>query len=306
MNARPTDRSNSVGASEVAALFPERGGSPYKSEYGLWGLKTGLVKDDEEKTERQRMGLDLERPVLELWARRENRVVEHNQRSIAWVGNPRVTATPDAFVMALLGGHGIERGAEIVAVADVKTVQPWARKEWQRDGIPFHYWAQLQHQMLCADVPRAFLVCIFGVDCIEAQEVEADTEFQREISVRVETFWGRVEGRLPPPPVDDHASTRAALLAKKRGVIQIALDNNVLELHESLLAAKKDRTAADKRAKLIEAQILASLGDATSGAFTDGSGYRVLTVERKAFEVKASSSKQLKFYKSEESEDGDE
>ncbi len=267
------DRSKSIGASEVSALFGE---SPWVSEYSLFQLKTGLAEPQEEST-RLAMGKILERPILEYWAAREGFSVSHNTVSAAHPAQRYLTATPDAFVCE--PGAGAEEDG---AGGEVKTVRGSQRREWL-DGVPSWYFLQAQAQMLVWNLARTHLICCFDFDEISHTVIEADPETQAEILRRVDIFHKRVKGELPPPDVDAHPATMAALMQTKRDAEKsIAFDDTIAALDAELTTMTKRKTSLEKDIRGAKAKILKAMGDATRGVFSDGSSYRVSLVNVKA------------------------
>lgn len=267
-----TQPRGTVGASDVAALFGEH---PYLSRYSLYARESGLLAHGEdEHTERQQMGLDLEWPILEIWARREGRTITKG-RGIKLDAAATLSATPDAFVM----NGGVEEPV------DAKTVQPHARREWDA-GAPRHYWWQSQQQILCARAERGWMVPLFGVNELGGVCIEADRDAHEKIIAEVALFWRQVRGEAPPPSADEHRATIAAMMERRRERKTMdfgdpRISDMIAAIDGEYVAARADRLAAEKREDRAKAQILAALGDCDHGTFGDGSGYRVDTITKK-------------------------
>lgn len=276
-------RRSTIGASEIGALFDCH---PYTSRYALWARKSGIeVVDENEHSERQQIGLDLEQPLLEIWAKREGLIVEHNRKSMLRPNLPGLSATPDGLVLAESENS---QPWEIIATVDVKTVRPHERANWRDNGIPEYYAWQLEQQMLVAGVAHGYLVALFGVDEIAATRVEANVQRREHIIDAAAAFWESVRTQTPPE-IDGHKATTDALMRTARDVASKPLDGEIAELDIGLRKIQAQATALAKEERALKNKILAALGDATIGVFSDGSGYRVQTVQRKAYEVKAGS-----------------
>ncbi len=239
------DRSTTIGASEIASLFDC---SPYESRFSLLCKKTGITppEDFDDHTTRQQIGLDLERPVLEIWARREGFIVDHNTHSMRAPSLVGLSATPDGLVI-VEQPNGIRVA---VATVDIKTVRPHQRKDWL-GGIPKHYWWQQQQQMAVCGVPRGYLVALFGVDEIAATCIEVDYDAQAQILREADIFWQQARGELPWPSPDSHRATLEVLMRREREYLT---------------------TDFDRKAK---SDLLNALGTADRGVFANGAGYRV-------------------------------
>lgn len=307
-----------LGASDCAALFYEH---PYMSYYTLWARECGLLAHEEdEHTTRQQMGLDLEKPVLEIWAKREGLQVFHNRKSLVNSALPGLSATPDGLEHKNLAYakpfEWLTDAAtkmmllEVESTQDVKTVQPHERKQWL-DGVPRYYWWQQQQQMLVCGVTHGYLVALFGVERIEHMRIEADKEAHAKIINAADTFWKQVRGELPPPEPDDHKSTLATLMSQKRESKTFDLsDERIADMAYAADCAIKqathDRADAEKRLRAAKSQMLRIIGDADRGIFSTGEGYEIRTVSKKEFTVKASTSRQLKRFTNKDTEEGEE
>lgn len=299
-----------IGASDVAALFHEH---PYMSYYTLWARESGLLAHEpDERTARQQIGLDLEKPVLEIWAKREGLTVGHCTESTK--RHDGISATPDGYVFRFPTLEELTQNANarhiIEATVDVKTVQPHERKQWL-DGIPRYYWWQQQQQMLVCGVTHGYLVALFGVDRIEHTRIEADKEAHAKIIDAAATFWKQVRGELPAPEPDDHKSTLATLMGQKRESKTFDLsapniDALARQIDEEIQMAAEAKSMAEKMHREAKSKMLRLLGDADRGVFSDGSGYEIRTVSKKEFTVKASTSRQLKRFTNKDTETGEE
>ena len=294
-----------IGASDCAALFHEH---PYMSYYTLWARECGLLAHEpDEHTERQQMGLDLEKPVLEIWAKREGLSVEHNTSSLTNHKYTGLSATPDGLEFRV---DPFDHHVEYASTQDVKTVQPHERKQWL-DGIPRYYWWQQQQQMLVCGVSHGYLVALFGFDRIEHTRIEADKDAQQRIVLAAARFWKQVRGELPPPEPDDHKSTLTTLMGQKREskTFDLSAPNiaeMALNIDAELRAANAAKSDAEKRLKAAKSKMLRLIGDADRGIFSDGSGYEIRTVFKKSYTTKDSTSRQLKRFTNENTETGDE
>lgn len=296
-----------IGASDTAALFNEH---PYLSYYSLWARESGLLAhEDDEHTTRQQIGLDLEKPVLEIWARREGLTVLHNTNSISSDRFPGLSATPDG--REYLNG-GVKDGLiciDVVSTQDVKTVRPHERRNWL-DGIPRHYWWQQQQQTLVCQVTHGYLIALFGVDEIAATRIEADKGAHQKIADAAAIFWKQVRGELPPPEPDDHKATLEALMYQRREPKVFDLsDERIADIallcDREIRGFSADKAMAEKRLRSAKARMLTLIGDCDRGVFPDGSGYEVRTMYRKAHAVKESTYNKLVRFSGEQTEEGE-
>ncbi len=289
----------------MAALFDEH---PYISRYSLFCDKAGLTPERAwgKYTDRQQIGLDLERPVLEIWAKREGLEARHNTKAMIHSEFQGLAATPDGLIVRDTSPPDSPCSKFMyVATADVKTVRPHERKQWLH-GIPRHYYWQVQQQTLCANTSHGYLIALFGVDEIAATRIEADKEAHARIISEAAIFWRQVRGELPPPEPDDHKATLAAMMAKERTRTTIELDLDAAQISDALKNAQQKKSIAERDIKRLKSAILKKLGGADCGVWPDGSGYRVETVARAGYTTEATQFKQLTRFTGEQTEEGGE
>lgn len=272
--------------------------SPFESRYGLYLRETGQrAHEEDDKPERLQLGTELEPAILQIWAKREGRKIEHN-RTAQFFGS-LISATPDGF----------DTTTQIVETVDAKTVQPWERRDWL-EGVPRYYWWQVQQQTLCWSAPAGWIVALFGVQELAGTRIEADHKAHDAIVREAATFWKQVRGEIPPPPPDEHRSSVAGLMAKRRESKTIDFgDARIAEMMATIdqeyteaRAALKDAKKREQRAK---ARLLAALGDADRGTFPDGHGYAIQWQVRRGYTTKDTKFPQLVTFTGSNTEDGE-
>jgi predicted phage-related endonuclease len=279
---------------------------PYESEYSLFCKKVGLVPPRED-TERLKVGRFLEQAILSEWKGRYayaysggSRGLFHNTDIQTHRAYYFITATPDA-----MGFETDERGDEYKIVADVKTVEPMRRADWNA-GVPEYYRLQIEQQMLVTGAKRGVLIALFGFNELSHEWIDADPVLQNEIVKRITTFWKRVQGELPPPEADGSDATTDALKARVLTAKAIELPPDVREWEGILAGAEKEVKKHEAVVQEMKNKIRASLGDATVGIHGDGSGWRVQTINRREVVTKASTYTKLVKFEPKEHEKGSE
>lgn len=291
VNALKPSRRESVGASEIGALF---GCSPFQSEYSLWALKTGLIQEQEDN-ERLRAGRFLEEAILNEFNRINKMEITYNAKTYTHDRHP-LSATPDGIWRL---DEPKYEAMKYGIVADVKTVGPHMHEKWE-NGTPEYIKLQIQQQMLVLGAQRGLTIAMFGFSDPRHEWIERDESIHAEIIKRIETFWKRVTGELPPPEVDGHRATTAAL--KKRVALSksIQFDEGIRE-YAQIMAEHSEKIKVSKQiVDEMENRIIAAMGNAEVGLFADGTGFNIKTIQRKAYEVKANSYQQLKRIKNKE------
>jgi predicted phage-related endonuclease len=272
------DRKDYVGSTEIVALV-EPDESPFTSAYAMWLEKTGLIERDDSPTERMKTGKYLERAILDEWNMRNKRSFVFNTSPI-YIGDG-IAATPDG--MDTFSSEG----------AEVKTVTSHRRSDWD-NGTPRYIWWQCQHEMLCTGFKRIAVIAQFGFDSLEHEWIVSDRDAHARILGACAEFWKRVRGELPPPEVDGHEATTDALKRRKLDAKVIEFGADIREWAQILALQKAKEKEAKSIAKTMENKIRAALGDATTGVWPDGTGFRILTKNVKEYMVKARTQTELK------------
>lgn len=289
-------RQRDVTASAAGALF---GVHEYITAFGLYALKAGLISEDAEETAPMRRGRLLEPVALQLLA--EERPDWKIERGTAYYRDPvaRIGATPDAFAR--------DPARSNFGIVQVKTVEPSIfRKKWKNaDGeteVPL--WIAIQALIEC-ELTGASWACVaplvigFGVE-IEPIEIPLHSGLMPELRERVAAFWRNVDAGIAPDP---DFGRDAEIIAKLNrdcdgSSIDLSNDNRIRSmLDEDADLASKIKDLTEQR-KAIKAETLAKIGPAAT-AIVDGKVVLTArTIHKKAFEVKASSYRDLRFKRS--------
>jgi len=65
--------------------------------------------------------------------------------------------------------------------------------------LPLYYQVQIQQQLACADLKRAYAPVLFAGNSLKVFEVDADEAVQAHIIERMVWLWDCVQNRTPPP-----------------------------------------------------------------------------------------------------------
>lgn len=175
-------RRNSIGASDAAVIL---GISPWKTRYRLWCEKLGA--EQQEETYAMRRGSAMEPQALAAY-----------EKHAGAQFFPEVVFHPKyPFIMASLDGLSLDgkRGVEIKCPGKETINQA------KKGDVPQHYYAQLQHQMLCAGLRQMDYYCFDGEEgiCIT---VEFDETFAASMLDEELAFWALVKAKTPPALTD--------------------------------------------------------------------------------------------------------
>jgi putative phage-type endonuclease len=103
------------------------------------------------------------------------------------------------FLIANIDRRIIAENGAGPGVLEVKTASGWAFKEWQNDGLPLNYYAQIQHYFSVTGYTwGAFAVLVDG-RAFDVIPVVADSEFIDAATARLIDFWNNhIMAKVPP------------------------------------------------------------------------------------------------------------
>lgn len=270
------ERRTGIGSSDAAAVC---GLSPWSNPLGVYLDKTGQLPDWEGN-------------AATAWGTRLEPIIAD-----AYQAETGVTLKP-----APLRRHGVYpwmiANVDRVArdrIVEIKTANFFARDEWGEPGsdeIPEHYLVQVQHQLaVCPEFEWADVAVLIGgqdfrVYCVQRNAAVIDrlTDIEAE-------FWGRVQNRTPPEPDWSHPRT-AELIDHLYGLNEIEsaiLDDEAQQLVDEYVRLGDESSAATAKRAEVKARLIYLMGGAGTGCLPDGRAVCRKTIERKAYEVKATS-----------------
>lgn len=286
-------RKRDVTASVAAALL---GQHPYTSAYQVWASKTGRLSDEAENSAMKR-GRLLEPVAIELL--REERpdwIIEYPLGNTYYRHRDlRIGATPDAFAsVRSQGGRGI---------VQAKTTSDWSfRHNWldpDTGDVVLPIWIAVQ-AIVEADLTGADWAAVavltvgHGIE-LNVIDIPLHEGVRDRLYKAVADFWAVIDAGSHPKI--DWMKDGATVLDIYRDTDGSTADLSEVDNFDRLVAeyraAKDAAAAASKDAEILKPQIIAALGNAEIGETLDW--YVTAKVQhRKAYEVKASSSRVLR------------
>jgi putative phage-type endonuclease len=191
-----------------------------------------------------------------------------------------------------------DRVANDGRIVELKTCNYFASDEWGEPGtdqVPEAYLLQVMHQMAVhrshgepiesADVA----VLIGGTDFRIYSVPWVELLASRLIEIEAE-LWMRIERRRPPPADWQHPSTPALIAAmySPDGGVEM-LDAEAQELARDYTRLGAAEAEAAERRTVIKARLIERMGNASLGLCPDGTKIMRKQVNRRAYEVKATS-----------------
>jgi putative phage-type endonuclease len=284
-NGLARDRSQFIGGSDIAAIL---GVSPWKTAYELWEEKVeGFEKASSEAREKVlHRGKKLEPIVIEmLQEERDVWVLERNQIYVD-PEHPFLCAEIDFEFVTDADCLIVERGR--VGNGDVKTVHPYAAKDWGEEGtdeFPVYYCAQFQFGLMVTGRQICMVAALIGADDLRVYEVNRDEELIVHIRQTAVNFWRNHILAKVPPPVQSVEDVRKAL-ARFQGTSFVADDETVgfldtiktIKAQEKALEANREGLELEvKKRFLIAAEVKGVPGDTEKFAFVGSDGRPLVT-----------------------------
>lgn len=278
------ERDGGIGASEIAAVLGE---SPFCSAIELYANKTGRYRRDLSDVEAVYWGNKLEAPILEAYWERTGRKTRK--------AGLLLRSTEHPWALCTLDGETWQANESDAWPLEIKNVSGFKAEEWV-DGPPPHYFLQVQQQMLVTGAQKATIAALIGGQRMVWADVPRDETTIRRIVYHGKHFWERIQARDMPAPDGSEGAKRALAALFPQGSGVVILPGTALDAADRLEALKADRKRANDEIELIENTVRAALGDAETGALTDGRSFSWKLQSRKESVIPASSFRVLRLH----------
>ena len=295
-------RKPTIGGTESPMML---GVHPRVTPFELWAKKSDLVPPmpDNKRLRRGRIlqpiAVDLIREERPEWVVTENPMPGGEfYRDI----DAGISCTPDAFVFD--SARGLFPDSGIQGICQIKTVDAHIfRNEWMIDGdivVPPYVAIQTMQEAHLTGAAWCCVAAIVGFDLdMHIIEVKIHAGVIARIKREVQDFMRRIRENDPPPP--DYGRDGEAIAAlydeDDGGTVDLSGNDRVRNLVASREEWKDlERTAAEaaKARKVIDAELIHLLGNATRGVLDDGRVIEAKTVRRKGFAVESTSYRSIK------------
>jgi putative phage-type endonuclease len=286
-----TSRFSGIGASEIGAVI---GVDPRRSQLSLFLEKTGAIQpDDLSEVEAIKWGHLLE-PVIanefsRMTGRKVRRASSRRYTVLRSKEHPWATASLDFWT-----SDGTDEWP-----LEIKNVNAYLGEDWL-NGTPEYYVAQLTQQMIVTGTVRGTSCCLLGGNRLLWCDVDRDETLVRKITFNGSVFWERIVQKNPPDPDSSEATTRALKklypVDNGEGVSLPAALESIIYEWRRLKDEGKDN---EKRVKLLENQIKATMGEAQRGIIVStGDSVSWKTQHVREHVVKAGTKRPLLFHES--------
>jgi putative phage-type endonuclease len=281
------NRQGFIGGSDIAAIL---GVSPWKTAYELWEEKTSgwQQASSEARDKVLNRGKKLEPIVIEmLQEEKDVWVLERNQIHID-PEHPFLRAEID-FEYVIDGSLGAMVSApENIGNGDVKTVHPFAAKDWGEEGtdeFPVYYAAQFQFGLMVTGRQTCMVAALIGADDLRVYDIQRDEEIISHIrKVAVDFWFNNIANRVPPPI--QTSEDAAKMLRRFQGFTLEADEATQRELRiikgikaaEKLLEAKREASELRVKSALVSAAVNKGVeGEPAKFAIVGGDGKPLMT-----------------------------
>jgi hypothetical protein len=286
-------RERDITASVAAGLL---GAHPYVTPYALHMLKSGAIAADTEETAPMRRGKLLEQVAVQMIREDHPEITIQEYPVGYYYRDParRIGATPDVLATDAQGRRG---------VIQIKSVEPSIfRRDWRGENgdVDPPLWICIQ-AIIEAHLTGAEWAAVapmrvgFGVE-IDLIPIPLHAGIMERLQREVAEFWQRVEAGTPPDPdYGKDGALIARLFPNDDGTeIDLSSDNLIQQIVADLEASRADKKAAETREKVAKTGIQEKMGAARFARLADGRRISNQTIERKAYEVAASSYRMIK------------
>lgn len=243
-------RRQGIGSSDAPAVC---GLDPYRKPIQVYLDKLGL-EEERPESEAAEWGRLLEDLIAVEFARRTGKKVRRFNAILQHEAYPWMLAEPDREVSGR-------------AILEVKTTGVGHLKEWDNGQVPERVMVQVQHQLEVTGADLAYVAVLVGGQRLLIREVWPDKELAKALVQIEDRFWnGHVVPRVPPPPDDSEAYSRAmAALYPGQAGATIALPpeaSDLIDLYRNAQGMLRYWEQAKQRA---ENALKAMMGNATVG-----------------------------------------
>lgn len=283
-------RKAGIGASDIAAIL---GLSKYASPLTVWMDKTSPEVDHESSLAAE-LGQELEpfiRRKFTKWMKTEEGL------DITVEEMPYILQHPEhPFILANLDGAFWHPARELWCDLECKTAGEYVKADWDNGEMPDGYYAQVQQQLAVTGWELAYVPVLIGNRQFEVRVVPRNQDVINGLIAAAQTFWNDfVIPKVAPAPIGLAADTDALkLLYPSGGKDPINLEH-MADTYDELKALARVKKETEARQEQLKQLFMSEMGDAEVAVIGKG---RVTwkMIERKAYSVEASSSRQFRVY----------
>jgi putative phage-type endonuclease len=276
-------RREGIGGSDAPALA---GAVEWASPMSVYLEKLGLVENDLSDNEAVFWGSRLEGTITDRVEEVTGLPVTNRQGFYAHPELPWMLATVDGITTNAEGEEGL---------VEIKTTGAWRAKTW-KDDVPLHVFVQVQHDLAVTGLLWAIVGVLIGGQKFETHHIARDDAYIAQLIELESDFYHNHLLPQVPPAIDGSKASEDALKVLFPEDDGSELTTEDPDAEDAILRYLDCKTAIgdlEKEKRKAANEIKALLGTA-EGATVNGK-YRATwkTIQRDAYEVKASSYRKL-------------
>lgn len=245
-------RKKGIGASDASIIC---GSNPWKTPFELWMEKTEQAAPPE-AGEAAYWGNVLEEIVAQEFAKRTGFTIK---RKNVILHNPKLDypcfTTPDREIIFPDGKKGL---------LECKTTSAYKKEEWEDDGLPDYYYAQVQHQYLTTEAPRIFVAVLIGGNEFNYLEIPRDEDFIKTLIEKERDFWHKVQNNIRPALTGKEGGFIKTLYPNSNGT-KIALSEEAIPIITEYEKAKIAEQEIKEKKNRLENELKLLLGENEQG-----------------------------------------
>ena len=280
------DRKASVGGSEAATVM---GCNRYETKLALYSRKRGEIPAVE-TTEAMRVGHHMESYLAA-------RYFDETDRANHDVGAFMIQRRDDLPYMHATLDRMIDPcdGHDLPGVLQLKNVGHYMAKRWADGEIPDDVQVQIQHEMFVSKMEWGSVAALLSGNEFVWQDVDPHERFCAALANACKAFMNAVREGVPPVATAGDGEVVRLLYPTTSKGKTIVLPDEAIELTEiinswGLIIKGNIEMVAGAKARLLQL-----IGDAETAEVPGGNGaWTCKTVKKKAYDVKASETRQLR------------
>jgi predicted phage-related endonuclease len=290
-------RESDVTASAIACLL---GIHDYLTPYQYWARKSGIIEEEIEHSAVLERGNDLEPIVLKHVGRKRPEWKVWTPGLYYRDPAARIGATPDALAICPEKGRGV---IQVKTTVDMIFRDKWVGED-KEVLPPLWICAQtiLEAHLTGAEWAAVAVMVLSGYGAgldVHIIEVPINRKLVARMYEAVADFWRRVaEKDAPDPDYGRDARAIASLYADDDGSeADLSGNERIVEIlaeRASLKDIESAGSAAEKKRKALDAEIIQLLQNAARGRLADGTVIEAKTVHRNGFTVEPSQFRTVK------------
>lgn len=165
------------------------------------------------------------------------------------------------------------------------------------DHVPALYLVQATVQMICTDQDLCHLFALIGGRGFVQYEIRRDEEVAKTIIERCGQWWRRHIEQGVECTGSEPLPLSVLKRIKREPASEVWLGEDALAAVANWETAKATRNAAEKQAELMQAHVLALLGEAEAGILPDGRAVTYMPTNRKGYTVDPTTYRTLRLRK---------